>query len=1036
MENELNFGLSEENYISHYGKAHDENPPGPGSGRYAWGSGNRPNQHAWDFKDRVMKLRQAGMTDAEIARALGLYKLDKDGNPIMKNGEYVVSVSRLKAEYQIATNTVKLDQAAEVAWYDSNINPKTGKIFTTAEISRILGVNESTIRSIRDTASKNAAAKTFEAADTLRDAVATKGMIDVGSGAELTLGISNDRLNTTLEVLKKEGYEVYTWGVDQVTGDGDHQTTFTVLCPPGMSFKEAFKNRLNVKTIEDMDGIENALVAKGILADPVRVSLDRVKVVFAEEGGTERDGLIQLRAVRDADGNLVPACDDLSIGNALYAQVRIATEGDHFIKGMAVYSDQLPDGVDILVNSNKSIEKGKEGALKKLDKDKNGELTINPFGATVIPTEYTDSETGEKKRSPINIVGAPTQDNSDAHVEGRWGEWSKNVASQMLGKQSVALAKQQLALKSKEMEDQYQEILSVTNPVVKKKLLIAFAEECDASAVELKAAPFAGQKTHAILPVPSLKDNEVYAPNYENGTQVALVRYPHAGPFEIPILTVNNNNAEARSFMKNAKDAVGINSTNASKLSGADFDGDNVVVIPVTKLDSKGETVVVNKIRNEATLAGLAGFDPTASYNAKATNSADANGNPTFKVMSEKSKQTQMGKASNLITDMYARGCTDANEITNAVKYSMVVIDAKKHELNYKQAQADFGIKELQKKYQDGGGAASLLSRASHEVEVEARQAWMPSSTTIDPETGEKIYKSPTKTTKQKAEPVYVTAPTGAVYRDKNGNLRKYKSGAALKDESGNKIQETWTGKLVKNSDGTYSYDAGTGKGKWQYKEVSKKTKTTLMAEAKDARELYSDPKNPSQIEVVYADYANHMKSLGNQARKAWLTVKTDKKDPVAAKTYEKEVASLNNKLKVAKSNSVRERQAQLVATQIVNASYQDNQNMTAEERRKVKGQAIKTARETTGASKTRVTFTDKEWEAVQHNAISPSVLDQLLNNADTENYTKLAMPKSDTIGSAKRARIKALANAGYSQEEIAKAVGVSTSSVSTIVNA
>jgi DNA-binding CsgD family transcriptional regulator len=1032
---EFDYELDESNYISHHGVAHDENPPGRGSGRYAYGTGNRPNQHAWDLKDRIVKLRQSGMTDAEIARALQLWKLDYNGNPIVdkETGEYIASVSRLKAEYQIATNTVKLDQAAEVAWYDSNINPETGKTFTTAEISRILGVNESTIRSIRDTAKNNAASKTFDAADTLRNAVNEKGMIDVGSGTELLLNISPDRLKTTLEVLKKEGYEVYTIPIKQVTGVADNQTNMLVLCPPGMTYKEAFKDKLNIKSLEDIDGMSLAMVQRGITADPVRVELDRVKVVFAEEGGTDRDGLIQLRAIRDENGNLIPACDDLSLGNAKYAQVRIATEGDHFIKGMAVYSDQLPDGVDILVNSNKSIEKGKEGALKDLEKNNNGELTDNPFGATTIPTEYTDSVTGEKKRSPINIVGAPTQDNSDAHVEGRWMNWSKNVPSQMLSKQSVALAKQQLKLKSLEMEDQYSTIMSLNNEVVKKKLLQSFADECDAAAVELKAASFAGQCTHAILPVKSLKDNEVYAPNYANGTQIALVRFPHAGPFEIPILTVNNNNKEARSFMKNAKDAVGINSTNASKLSGADFDGDTVVVIPVTRLNSKGETVTVNKIRNQASLAGLAGFDPTACYNAKATNAANADGSPKYRVMNDREKGIKMGEATNLITDMYARGCTGADEITRAVKYSMVMIDAKKHKLNYKQAYKDLNIAELQNKYQKkGGGVSSLLSRATHEVEVEARQQGYD----IDPDTGEKKFRSPTKTTASKATPVYVTAPAGAVYKDASGKLKKYKSGAYLKDENGNKVQETWTGKLVKNSDGTYTYNAGNGKTKWTYTEVARKSTSTMMYEAKDARELYSDPKNPSQMEVVYADYANHMKTLGNKARKSSLQTKPQKKDPVAAKTYAAEVESLNQKLVTAKKNSVRERQAQIVATSIVNAAYATNKDMDSDDRKKLKGQAIKTARNATGASKTRVTFTEKEWEAVTKNAISPSTLSQLLDNADSENYTRLAMPKTDKISAAKRSRIKSMAAAGYTQEQIAQMVGVSTSSVSGIVNA
>ena len=45
-------------------------------------------------------------------------------------------------------------------------------------------------------------------------------------------------------------------------------------------------------------------------------------------------------------------------------------------------------------------------------------------------------------------------------------------------------------------------------------------------------------KDKLLQKIPSMKENEVYAPNYKNGEQVALIRYPHAGTFEIPILTV------------------------------------------------------------------------------------------------------------------------------------------------------------------------------------------------------------------------------------------------------------------------------------------------------------------------------------------------------------------------------------------------------------------------------------------------------------------------------------------------------------------
>ena len=99
-------------------------------------------------------------------------------------------------------------------------------------------------------------------------------------------------------------------------------------------------------------------------------------------------------------------------------------------------------------------------------------------------------------------------------------------------------AKKQLNLAAADKQSEFDEICSLTNPTVKKALLKSFADDCDAAAVHLQAAALPRQKYQVILPLTSIKDNEVYAPNYKNGETVALVRYPHGGTFELALIHI------------------------------------------------------------------------------------------------------------------------------------------------------------------------------------------------------------------------------------------------------------------------------------------------------------------------------------------------------------------------------------------------------------------------------------------------------------------------------------------------------------------
>lgn len=986
--------FSYEDDLMHYGVAHDEDPPGRGSGRYPFGTGDRTLQDHWEINDRIKKLKKSidpetgrPYTEATIAKLMGYYQIDrKTGKPILdKNGEPKGSTTVLRAKESISSNYVREHgYRKSIEKYDNSIDPDTGKPYTNVKIGKLLGIGESTVRQIRN--SESAAENSMKAqrvAETLKELVDKKGMIDVGRGAELALECSPDKLKVAFQLLREEGYNIEKVWIEQVGGANHNKTFIQTLYPPGVKYEDVYKNMSSIMPIVDNNG-ENTLTKLG-MEDPVRVSLDRVKVKYKDEGGLQKDGTVEIR----------PGLEDLDLGNAKYAQVRIAVDasselkdGDRYIKGMAFYNPDLPEGVDILVNSNK---KTLDDALKKMKDDKD-----NPFGSTVYQTKYEDAQ-GEKKLSAINIVGDIY--GVDQHKEGAWGEWSRNLPSQFLSKQSETLIKQQLKLKVQEKQQEYEEILALNNPVVKKQMLKDFAESCDSAAVDLKAAPLPGQRVQVILPLETIKDNEVYAPNYENGQTLALIRYPHTGPFEIPIVKVNNNNREAKKFMYEAKDAIGMNATTAQILSGADFDGDTVTCIPMTRKNAQGEfekTVNIKGIGNgQKQLKGLKNFDPDV------WTALDENGNvkPGVKLMNKRTKGLEMGVVSNLITDMSLKGCDDEDELERAVKYSMVVIDAEKHKYDYKAAEKYYNIAELKKKYQvkpDGstGGASTLISAAKSQVnDIDQRQAWQPSKDTIDPVTGEKIYKLAPHRFYDTYETVYVKDPE--------------------------------TGKKIKIGEEKYTDSKGRERTRSIYKtekvKVTKvrKMSSTKMAEARDASQLLSA--NPSNKELLYRDFANKMKSMGNEARKEWLKVPNMERNPEAAKKYKAEVDSLNKKYIEARLNSPRERQAQIIATEIINQKLKENPDLRQdkEEFKRVKGQALIGARARAGAKKDRVKFTEKEWEAINAGAISETRLKNLLAEADSDNYKRLATPKASRLSDATVARIQGLLDAGWTRKDI-----------------
>ena len=874
------------------------------SGRYEWGSGKNPYQHESWFLGERDRLKAQGMTDTEIAKAMNMSTLEFRTKRTLENN------AKTAAD---ATNALKLKD----------------KGYSNVEIGNILGVSEGTVRRYLNPAFEMRKNKSQLLADTLKEQVAEKPYLDVGRGVELQLGVSKQQLKPALALLEEQGYKVSQIKVEQATNPGKY-TYVQVLTKDDVPYSDIYKNRDKIMSPHGVWFEDMGTTKRGI-KPPVSVDSSRVAIRYAEDGGRAKDGVIELRR----------GVDDISLGQNTYAQVRIAVDGTHYLKGMAVYSDDLPPGVDILFNTNKHKDKSKMEVLKKMDDDPD-----NPFGSTIRQRTYTDKN-GKEQLSAINIV------NEDAD----WEKWSKTLSSQFLSKQPKTLAKQQLDLAYKEKKQEYDDICALNNPAVKQRLLESFADDCDSAAVHLKAAPLPGQKTHVILPLTKIKDTEVYAPNYTTGEEVILVRHPHQGVFEIPRLTVNNRNPQGRNIIGQAQNAIGISATVAEQLSGADFDGDTVLVIPTKN----------HPIKTSKPLKGLEGFDPKEYYRAY-------EGMPKTGPDTGFHKQSEMGKISNLITDMTIKGATP-DEIVRATKHSLTVIDAEKHNLDWRRSEQENGIKQLKTKYQGGPmkGAATLISRAKSEQRVDQRKEYRLTKNnknpSIDPITGEKIFQY-----------------TGDTWTDKKGVTRK------------------------------------------------RQDVSTKMYEAKDANELSTG----TAMEGIYADYANKMKALGNQARKEWLATPNLEYSPSARKTYQAEVDSLNHKLNIAKKNAPNERKAQLVADVIYRAKLESNPQLRNDksEASKVRAQIIQDTRNragTTSRESRNITITDREWEAIQAGAIHHSKLAQILNNTDLDTIRERATPrdtKKRGMSSSAVARAKAMIRMGYPQSEVAKAVGVSVSTL------
>ena len=925
------------NELYHYGTPRH-------SGRYPWGSGDNPYQHYINFKGNVDRLRDKGLSDTEIAKSMGM------------------TTTKLRAKLSMATDELRKEKVAQARKLKE-------KGYSNSAIAKTMGLpNESSVRSLWNPNSSARAEQTQKVIDMLAQAVKDHKYVDVGGGIEKTLSgdnlkISNQKLKNAVALMEEQGYKVSTIYQNQ-QGKMQQRTNIKVLTAADTPYGEIIKNRDKIAIPNYYSEDHGNTFEK--IEKPVVVDGKRVYIRYGDAGGAERDGTIELRR----------GVPDISLGKALYAQVRVSVSEDgakpdadttHYMKGMAYYSDDVPPGYDMVYNTKKptgtdAFGKSSDSSVFKPVKD--DAESGNPFGATIkgesdlilAQRHYTDAN-GERKQSALNIV----------NEEGNWNEWSRTLSSQFLSKQKPELARQQLKEAYDIRKEEFDEINSLTNPVIKAKLFDEFADDCDAAASHLKGASLPRQRTQVILPAPWLKENEIVALNFNDGERLVGVRYPFAGTFEAADFVVNNHDKRARSILmgktengevRQAMDAVMIHPKMASKMSGADFDGDTIILMPNND----------KRIVTRPSLEGLKDFD-TDLYKLP----ADA---PKVDAKHGFRKQFQMGSVSNLITDMTLKGADD-QELERAVKHSMVIIDAEKHHLDWKQSEKDNGIPELKTRYQGGpkAGAATLISKASSEANPLARRE-ITNPKRMTPEQRERFYNG---------EKIYQN--TGRTYTDKKG------------------------------------------------KEHPSTTSSTKMEEAfvqgKDAFSLSSG----TAMETIYATHANKLKSLANEARKASLSVGDFKYDPAAKRAYAEEVASLDKKLDIAQRNRPYERKANLLASKWVQAIKQsaeeNGEELTAAEIKKLRGRKLIEARNRLGAKKVPVDISPREWEAIQARAISKEKLKQIIANTDVDKIRQYSMPRNErAMSSARIARAKSMQRQGRTNAEIADALGVSVSTL------
>ena len=193
---------TEEEHLEHYGTPRR-------SGRYPWGSGQSETTRNKTFLDDVETLKKRGMTEPQIAQAMG------------------ITTTVLRARKSVAIEQTRLANQYQQA---RRLREKGCSHQAIADRMGLAG--ESSVRALLRDSEKDKAEAVASTTNMLKNQVAEKKYIDVGKGVEAQIDVTQSRLNTAVVALKELGYAVHNIHIPQISNPGRF-TTMKVLAAPG-----------------------------------------------------------------------------------------------------------------------------------------------------------------------------------------------------------------------------------------------------------------------------------------------------------------------------------------------------------------------------------------------------------------------------------------------------------------------------------------------------------------------------------------------------------------------------------------------------------------------------------------------------------------------------------------------------------------------------------------------------------------------------------------------------------------------------------